>query len=73
MSDAPSSSSATSDNAPQPSQSMAMGDLVNAMTEAFRQSVSKQEHDSVDSLRRSVVRPPRPYSIGQNFKTWLAQ
>lgn len=50
-----------------------MGELVNAMTEAFRQSVSKQEHDSVDSLRRSVVRPPRPYSIGQNFKTWLTQ
>lgn len=65
--------SSSTSSVTQQSQNSPMGDLVNAMTDAFRQSVSKQEHDSVDSLRRSMVRPPRPYSIGQNFKTWLAQ
>lgn len=53
-----------------------MGALVEAITTAFRQSVpstSGNDIESPDSLRRSVLRPPRPYSIGQNFKTWLSQ
>ena len=44
--------------------------LVSSLVEALKQSLGSQ-NETVAA--RKIARSPRVFSVGQNFKTWLAQ
>ena len=44
--------------------------LVSSLAEALKRSLGSQ---SETGAARKIARPPRVFSVGQNFKTWLAQ
>ena len=49
-----------------------LDDLVAAMTAAFKKSLPQKSSEGLQ-LKHSALRQPRPYSVGHNFRSWLAQ